>query len=88
MRTPFPLAACRLQIGKCRIPENRRSANLISSGFDVSHLCLVLCGVFFVACYSCKMLGESDIFSPVLAAWMPVMLYGPFAVALFDAMHT
>lgn len=51
-------------------------------------LCLMLCGVFFVACYTCKMLGENDILSPVLAAWMPVLVFGPLAVVLFDAMHT
>jgi lipopolysaccharide export system permease protein len=56
---------------------------IISSG-----LCLVLCGVFFVACYACKMLGEHDVLSPALAAWMPVLFFGPFAVVLFDAMHT
>src|SRR5439155_7500893 len=56
---------------------------IISSG-----QCLILCGVFFVACYSCKMLGENDILSPALAAWLPVLGFGPAAVVLFDAMHT
>jgi lipopolysaccharide export system permease protein len=56
---------------------------IISSG-----LCLVLCGVFFAACYACKMLGDNEILNPALAAWMPVIGFGPFALAMFDAVHT
>jgi lipopolysaccharide export system permease protein len=50
--------------------------------------CLVLCGVFFATIQACKMLGEHDILTPVLAAWFPVILFGPFAFVLFDAVHT
>lgn len=50
--------------------------------------CLVVCGVFFVAIYSCKMLGEYDILSPPLAAWMPVLLFGPVSLVLFDSIQT
>ena len=56
---------------------------IISSGF-----CLVLCGVFFAACYACKMLGDNEILAPALAAWMPVLGFGPFAVVMFDAVQT
>jgi lipopolysaccharide export system permease protein len=56
---------------------------IISSG-----LCLVLCAMFFAAQYACKMLGDSDIIMPALAAWMPVMSFGPFGIVLFDAVHT
>jgi lipopolysaccharide export system permease protein len=56
---------------------------IISSG-----LCLVLCGVFFAVCYSCKMLGDNEFLSPSLAAWIPVLLFGPQALVLFDAVHT
>jgi lipopolysaccharide export system permease protein len=56
--------------------------------FVSSGLCLVLCGVFFGACYACKMLGENDILEPALAAWLPVLCFGPIAVVLFDAVHT
>jgi lipopolysaccharide export system permease protein len=34
------------------------------------------------------MLGDNDLVSPVLAAWLPVIAFGPFAVVLFDAVHT
>jgi lipopolysaccharide export system permease protein len=50
--------------------------------------CLVLCAVFFVVIYTCKMLGENDILPPPLAAWLPVLLFGPFAFVLFDAVQT
>lgn len=56
---------------------------IISSG-----MCLVLCGVFFASCYACKMLGDNEFLNPALAAWMPVLFFGPHALVLFDAVHT
>lgn len=56
---------------------------IISAG-----MCLVLCAVFFVAVHACKMLGDNEFITPALAAWLPVMAFGPFAVAMFDAVHT
>jgi lipopolysaccharide export system permease protein len=56
---------------------------IISSG-----LCLVLCGVFFAAVYACKMLGDNEYLSPALAAWLPVLGFGPFAVVMYDAVQT
>ena len=56
---------------------------IISSG-----MCLVLCGLFFVVLYSCKMLGDSEILSPAMAAWLPVLGFGPFAIVMFDAVQT
>jgi lipopolysaccharide export system permease protein len=51
-------------------------------------LCLVLIAVFYAAVYGCKYLGENDFISPPLAAWLPVLTFGPFAVMQFDAVHT
>src|SRR5262249_11349784 len=56
---------------------------IISAG-----LCLVLCAVFFAACYTCKMLGDYEFLTPALAAWLPVVAFGPFAIVMFDAVHT
>lgn len=50
--------------------------------------CLVLCGIFFAICYCCKMLGDADILPPALAAWMPIIGFGPLSLAMFDAVHT
>jgi lipopolysaccharide export system permease protein len=51
-------------------------------------LCIVLCGVFFAALFSCKFLGDNEYLTPALAAWLPVILFGPFALVQFDAVHT
>ncbi len=56
---------------------------IISAGF-----CLVLCGGFFAVVYACKMLGDNEILSPALAAWLPVVGFGPFSLVLFDAVQT
>jgi lipopolysaccharide export system permease protein len=56
---------------------------IISSG-----LCVVLCGVFFVTCSACKMLGDAELISPALAAWLPVIGFGPFSLVMFDAVQT
>jgi len=56
--------------------------------FISTALCLALCALFFAAQFICKNLGESDYLSPALAAWLPVLCFGPFCLALFDAVHT
>jgi lipopolysaccharide export system permease protein len=56
--------------------------------FISAGLCLVLCGLFFTAQFACKALGDNDYISPALAAWLPVLFFGPLALALFDAIHT
>jgi lipopolysaccharide export system permease protein len=56
---------------------------IISSG-----MCLVLCAIFFAGLYTCKMLGDSEYIAPALAAWMPVMGFGPFAIVMADAVQT
>ena len=50
--------------------------------------CLLLCGVFFLCSYGCKMLGENDYLAPALAAWLPLLIFGPLAIVFFDAVHT
>jgi lipopolysaccharide export system permease protein len=56
--------------------------------FISAGLCLVLCGVFFAAIFAAKYLGDNDIISPALAAWLPVLGFGPVAFVMFDAVHT
>jgi lipopolysaccharide export system permease protein len=56
--------------------------------FISAGMCLVLCAVFFVAFFTCKSLGDSGYLSPPLAAWLPVLFFGPLAFAMFDAVHT
>jgi lipopolysaccharide export system permease protein len=56
--------------------------------FISSGLCLVLCAVFFAACYMSKTAGDYEFVSPATAAWAPVVVFGPFSIVLFDAVHT
>lgn len=51
-------------------------------------LCLALCALFFAALFSCKFLGDNEYLTPVLAAWLPVIVFGPFALVQFEAVHT
>jgi lipopolysaccharide export system permease protein len=70
-------------LGLSVILRDQNRNTIISSG-----MCLVLCGVFFGVQYSCKMLGDNDYLSPALAAWAPVLCFGPLALTMFDAVHT
>jgi lipopolysaccharide export system permease protein len=56
--------------------------------FISAGMCLLLCGIFFAALFGCRQLGDNDVLPPALAAWMPVLLFGPLSVVMFDAVHT
>lgn len=84
MRLTRPLLGMVLVfLGLSVILRDQNRNVVISSG-----LCLVLCAVFFATIYACKMLGDGDYLSPTLAAWLPVLCFGPQALVLFDAIHT
>jgi len=51
-------------------------------------LCLGACALFFAAIFASKQLGDSEYVSPALAAWLPVLAFGPVAFVSFDAIHT
>jgi lipopolysaccharide export system permease protein len=50
--------------------------------------CLALCAAFFAACFASQQLGDKEIVGPALAAWLPVIIFGPMAFVMFDAIHT
>jgi lipopolysaccharide export system permease protein len=84
MRLTRPLLGILLVfLGLSVILRDQNRNAIISSG-----QCLVLSGLFFGVQYSCKMLGDQDYLPPALAAWAPVLCFGPLAVAMFDAVHT
>ncbi|MDY3562281.1 LptF/LptG family permease [Gemmata sp. JC673] len=56
---------------------------IISSG-----LCLIVSAATFLFVIACKYLGDQDVLPPPLAAWLPVILFGPPALVAFDAVHT
>ena len=56
--------------------------------FISAGLCLMMCGLFFGAVFGGKFMGTADYISPALAAWLPVLIFGPLSVSLYDAIHT
>ena len=70
----------------CALPIFLRDQN--RNVFISTAMCLALCALFFAAQFACKNLGESEYLSPALAAWLPVLIFGPFSLTLFDAVHT
>jgi lipopolysaccharide export system permease protein len=56
--------------------------------FISAGLCVVLGGVFYAVCIACKYLGDYEHLSPALAAWLPVLSFGPLSFVMFDAVHT
>jgi lipopolysaccharide export system permease protein len=56
--------------------------------FISAGMCLVLCALFFAACLTCTYLGNNEHLAPALAAWLPVLVFGPLAFVMFDAVHT
>lgn len=56
--------------------------------FIAAGLCLIMCAVVHGTMFGCKHFGDHGYLSPALAAWLPVLFYGPMAFVLFDAVHT
>ena len=84
MRLTRPILGMILVImGLSMILTDQNRNVFISAG-----LCLVLCALFFAAIFAAKQLGDKDILSPALAAWLPVLVFGPLALVMFDAVHT
>ncbi len=48
---------------------------------------ILICCAFFVLTYVCVNLGNMGILQPILAAWLPVIIFGCFGLILFDGMR-
>lgn len=84
MRLTRPiLAALMLVMGLAIVLRDPSRHVFVSAGW-----CLVLCAAFFGVTFGCKFLGDHELIAPALAAWLPVMLFTPPAVVMFDAMYT
>jgi lipopolysaccharide export system permease protein len=84
MRLTRPLVAFLLvAMGLAVILRDPQRHVFISAGW-----CMVLCAVFFGAVYGCKFLGDHEMLPPALAAWLPVIIFGPAAFVMFDAIYT
>jgi lipopolysaccharide export system permease protein len=51
-------------------------------------MCLVVSTAVFVTTATFKFLGDNNLISPALAAWAPLLIFGPIAIVKFDAVHT
>ncbi|MEZ6142923.1 MAG: LptF/LptG family permease [Zavarzinella sp.] len=84
MRLTRPLVGMLLVImGISIILRDQTRHIFISTG-----LCLGLCATFFAAIFASRFMGNADIISPALSGWLPVIVFTPLAIALYDAIHT
>jgi lipopolysaccharide export LptBFGC system permease protein LptF len=49
---------------------------------------LLLCLFFFAADFVCRNFGVQGALDPLLASWLPILLFGSLGVVLFDALRT
>jgi lipopolysaccharide export system permease protein len=70
-------------LGLAVILQNPNRHMILSAG-----MCLVFCSWFYGSVLACKALGENDFVSPPLAAWLPVLIFGPITLVTFDSIHT
>lgn len=56
--------------------------------FISTGLCLILCALFFLAGFATRFLGDHNHVAPIIAAWLPVLIFGPLSFVMFDAVHT
>lgn len=56
--------------------------------FISTGLCMLVCVFFYGTVFAAKALGSADYISPPLAAWLPVIIFGPLALSAYDAIHT
>jgi lipopolysaccharide export system permease protein len=84
MRLTRPIVGLLLVImGLSIILRDQTRHIFISAG-----LCLVMCVLFFAVVFGGKFLGTADYVTPALAAWLPVIIFAPFAISFYDAIHT
>ena len=48
---------------------------------------VLICCAFYVLSYVCANLGNMGILHPILAAWLPIVMFGSLGLFLFDWMH-
>ncbi len=50
-------------------------------------LCVVICGVFYALSFLCSNLGATGIIHPILAAWLPIIIFGSVGLLFFDMLQ-
>ena len=83
-RITRPVAGALLVLlGLAVVLQNPNRHVFISAG-----LCLVFAVWFNLAIIGAKFLGDQGFVPPPLAAWLPVLLFGPVTVVAYDSIHT
>lgn len=84
MRITRPLVSMLLVVmGLAMILRDQTRPVFISAG-----MCLVVCALFYLTVFGCRFMGNAEFLPPALAAWAPILVFGPFAFSFYDAMHT
>lgn len=50
-------------------------------------LCVLSCGIFYAISFICSNLGNTGMIHPILAAWLPVVIFGSVGLLFFDMMR-
>ena len=49
-------------------------------------LCVFICGIFYALSFICSNLGNTGMIHPILAAWLPIIIFGSVGLLFFDMM--
>lgn len=77
------VGAVMVLLGLSVILGNPNRHVIISSG-----ICLGVSASLHLCVIACKYLGDQEVLPAPLAAWLPLILFGPPALVLFDSVHT
>jgi lipopolysaccharide export system permease protein len=77
------VGAIMVVLGVSIILSNPNRHVIISAG-----LCMAIAAGLYLFSIACKYLADQDLLPAPLAAWLPVILFGPPAFVAFDSMHT
>ncbi|HHT9129999.1 MAG TPA: LptF/LptG family permease [Candidatus Brocadiaceae bacterium] len=48
--------------------------------------CVLICGIFYSLSFVCSNLGNTGILHPILASWLPIVIFGSVGLLFFDMM--
>ncbi|MEX0936901.1 MAG: LptF/LptG family permease [Pirellulales bacterium] len=82
MRFVQPLLDCTLLLLGLPLVLSRGRNVFVAIG-----LCVLVGGGFMLVVLACQALGTGSWISPALAAWMPLMIFAPLAIALADPLR-
>jgi lipopolysaccharide export system permease protein len=77
------IGAVMVLMGVSLILGNPNRHVIISSG-----VCMGASASLHLCVLACKYLGDQDVLPAPLAAWLPLILFGPPALVAFDSVHT